>query len=99
MKEYDLNWIAAVAKAACLELSENRLSEMAKSVGAELDELSDLRGYGETEWGDRAVSISEFREDAVRDCLDKDALLSSATCRIDDYFSVLEVLSEGGASS
>ena len=99
MNRYDGDWLARVAKAACLELDASRLSELTDVVGAELCRLSRLTGGGECYWQNQGQAVSHFREDCVGACLDAEDLLSSAPCRAEDYFAVPEVLSEGGASS
>ena len=97
-KNEKINWIAEVAQAACLELSDERLAVLAESVEAELSLLADLQGSGEANWGDEAVTLDLLREDRVRESLPVEALLSSAPCRVGDFFAVPELLG-GGASS
>ena len=98
MKDYDLNWITAVAEAACLKLSPAVLLALAKAVAAELDELSDLKGYCEIDWQADARDISAFREDRAEAGLEAESLLSAAPCRADVYFAVPEIFSEDGVS-
>ena len=99
MNRYDGDWLARVAKAACLELDAARLSELADAVGAELCRLSRLTGGGECYWQNQGQAVSHFREDCVGACLEAEDLLAAAPRRAEDYFAVPEVLNEGGASS
>ena len=98
-KECDAEWIAAVARAACLELDEGQLAELARSVEAELQELCQINGVEVGDWMQMGQDVSAFREDLAGACLDAEKLLSAATCRRGDCFAVPEMLRDGGASS
>ena len=98
-KKYDMGWFAQAATAACLDVSDERLSELAEIVGAELSRLDVLQGESELDWDLDARGLDFFREDRVEHGLNAEDLLSAAPCRVGDCFAFPTVMGEGGELS
>lgn len=99
-RNYDVDWMAEVAHAACLSLDEDRLAEFAQEIGAELNTLAELDCDGSFDLNaENALGLEEFREDQVGECLPWEGLLSAAPRRDGDCFLVPEVLGEGSGSA
>ena len=99
-RNYDVDWMAEVAHAACLSLDEDRLAEFAQEIGAELNSLAELDCDGSFDLNAKnALGLEEFREDQVGECLPWEGLLSAAPRRDGDCFLVPEVLGEGSGSA
>lgn len=97
-KKYDTEWLAQVARAACLNLDGEDLSRLASEIGRELSELSELRTENREDWQKDAVELSSLRPDQTGNCLSRDGLLLSATHQRDGCFLVPDVFGEGGGT-
>ncbi len=85
---------------ACLDLSEERLAELAREIGAELTVLTELKSDGVYAPNiEEAVGLDALREDSAGNCLPREALLADALCRDGDCFLVPDVFGEGGGSA